>query len=107
MAWECARQVSQGGAVSPRWGGGNDLYYYAADGRLMAVTVKGEKAAEVSTPVPLFEAHLLNGPTVSTGFRAQYEPTRDGRRFLMNVGLEETTPSPITIALNWAEALKK
>ncbi len=73
----------------------------------MTVTVKGQKAAEVSTPVPLFEAHLLNGPTVSTGFRAQYEPTRDGRRFLMNVALEETKASPITVALNWAEAFKK
>jgi Tol biopolymer transport system component/predicted Ser/Thr protein kinase len=100
-------QVSQGGAVNPRWDGSGNLYYYTADGRLMTVTIKGDKAAEVGTPVSLFEPHLLNGPSVSTGFRAQYEPTRDGRRFLMNVALEESMPTPITVVLNWPETLEK
>jgi len=101
-------QVSQGGAVHPRWrGDGKELYYYASDGRLMAVPIKGDTAAEIGTAAPLFGPRLLNGPNVSTGFRAQYDVTPDGRRFLLNVPLEEDAPSPITVVLNWTAALKK
>ena len=64
-------QISQDGAVFPRWrGDGKELYYYAADGRLMAVPIKGETAVEVDTAVPLFEARMLNGPTTAAGFKA-------------------------------------
>ena len=50
---------------------------------------------------------MLNGPNVANGFRQQYDVTRDGQRFLLNVPLEDTVSSPITIALNWAAGLKK
>ena len=71
----------------------------------MAVTIKGETAIEVGTAVPLFEARMLNGPNPGTGFRAQYDVTRDGQRFLINVPLEETASSPITVVVNWQAAL--
>jgi hypothetical protein len=79
----------------------------ATDGRLVAAPIKGETAVEVGTAVPLFEARMLNGRNPAVGFRAQYDVTRDGQRFLLNVPLEETAPSPITVVLNWSAALKK
>ena len=101
-------QVSQGGGVHPRWRrDGKELYYYATDGHLMAVSIDGNAAAIAGTPHPLFEARLLNGPQVSAGFRAQYEPSHDGQRFLMNVPVEETITIPMTVVLNWTDTLRK
>jgi hypothetical protein len=45
----------------------------------------------VGTSVPLFSTRLLNGPTSPLGFRAQYDVTRDGQRFLLNLPAEDTT----------------
>jgi hypothetical protein len=50
---------------------------------------------------------MLNGTNVAVGFRAQYEVTRDGQRFLMNMPIEEDAPTPITMVLNWMSALRK
>ena len=73
----------------------------------MAVSISGDSAANVGTPHPLFEANFLNGPQVSAGFRAQYEPSADGQRFLINVPIEGSVTVPMTVVLNWREALKK
>lgn len=103
-------QISKDGAVSPRWrGDGKELFYYAADGQLMAAPIKAsETALEVGTAVPLFAPRVLNGPTSPNGFRAQYDVTRDGQRFLLNVPAEpDTAPPPITVVLNWTAGLKK
>ena len=100
--------ISQDGAMYSRWrGDGKELFYYAVDERLMAVPIKGETAVEVGTAVPVFEARMLNGPNNAIGFRPQYDVTRDGQRFLLNVPLEETASSSITVVLNWTAGLKK
>ncbi len=100
-------QISKDGAMYARWrGDGKELFYFAADGRLMAVPIKSDAAVEVGTAVPLFEARMLNGPNPAVGFRVQYDVTRDGQRFLLNVPLEDAA-SPITVVLNWSAALKK
>lgn len=103
-------QISKDGALTPRWrGDGKELFYYAAYGQLMAVPIKdGETALEVGTAVPLFTPRVLNGPTTPNGFRAQYDVTRDGQRFLLNVPIEqEPAPPLITGVVNWAAGLKK
>src|SRR4030095_7365665 len=65
-------QVSQGGGVFPRWrGDGKELYYYGAGERLMVVSIAGQTSVEIGSPVPLFETHMLNGPNIAVGFRAQ------------------------------------
>ena len=73
----------------------------------MAVRISGETAVEASTPVPLFKTHMVLGPNTFTGFRQQYDVTRDGQRFLVNIPIEETVASPITVVLNWPALLKK
>jgi serine/threonine protein kinase len=100
-------QISQTGGIAPRWSGeGKELFFYAADGRLMAAEIAADAAVQVRNLVPLFEARLLNGPTISTGFRAQYDVTPDGKRFLVNIPVEEAAAPPITTVLNWTAALK-
>jgi serine/threonine protein kinase/Tol biopolymer transport system component len=102
-------QISKDGAASPRWrGDGKELFYYAADGQLMAVPIKaGETALEVGTPTRLFAPRVLNGPVAAVGFRAQYDVTRDGQRFLLNVPAEDAAPPSITVVVNWPAGLKK
>ncbi len=38
---------------------------------------------------------------------ASYAVTRDGQRFLMNVVVDEASPSPIVVVENWPAVLKK
>jgi hypothetical protein len=38
--------------------------------------------------------------------RPVYAPGDGGRRFLVNVVVEQTAPSPVTILLNWPAAVK-
>jgi hypothetical protein len=58
----------------------------------------------VGATVPLFRARLL--PT-GRNFRQQYDVTRDGQRFLLNVITEETPPSTITVVVNWTAGLER
>jgi Tol biopolymer transport system component len=104
------RQISKDGAIAPRWrGDGKELYYYATDGRIMAAPVRPDAAFDVGTAVPLFTAQLLNGPAVVAGFRAQYDVTRDGRQFLLNVPVSDqaSAPQSITVVMNWQATLKR
>jgi Tol biopolymer transport system component len=101
-------QVSKDGGHFPRWRrDGRELFYYARDERLMAVPVRSATRLDVGAAVPLFEAHLLNGPSTAPGIRAQYDVARDGQRFLLNVPLEDADASSITVVLNWTASLKK
>jgi hypothetical protein len=101
-------KISQGGALFARWRrDSRELFYYAADGRLMAVPIKTDSGFDVGAAVPLFEARMFNGPNNATGIRQQYDVTGDGQRFLLNVPIEDTPSLPITVVLNWTTALKK
>ena len=66
-----------------------------------------KQTLETSPPVPLFATRLASGSGI-TGVvtKPQYAVAPDGR-FLMNVAVEGTTASPITIVLNWDTGLKK
>jgi len=95
-------QVSTSGGIHPRWRrDSKELYYIAPDATLMAVpiSVKGT-ALEPGTPVPLFQSRVYGGFT--TRLRAQYDVAPDGR-FLINVAVEDTASSPITLLLNWKQ----
>lgn len=99
-------QVSRDGGMYPKWrGDGREIFYYGLDGQLMAVPVASGAALEVGSAVPLFRAQMLNGPTTAVGFRAQYDVTPDGQRFLLNVPVEKAQTSSITVVLNWAAGL--
>ena len=69
----------------------------------MAVPVTGETALDVGTAVPLFRAPLL---PITLGVRQQYDVTRDGQRFLLNLVTDDTPTATITVVVNGTAGLK-
>jgi eukaryotic-like serine/threonine-protein kinase len=96
------RQVSTTGGVMARWrGDGKELFYVAANNRLMAAEVNSSGPAfEVGVTRPLFEARL-------TGPGYVYTVTRDGQRFLVNRVIEERGAAQVVVVLNWPQDLKR
>ena len=80
---------------------GDELFYIALDGRLMAAPFQlssDGQAVEPGTPVSLFGTRIPGG-ALQGGFRQQYVVSPDGQRFLINSLVPVT--SPITLILNW------
>jgi eukaryotic-like serine/threonine-protein kinase len=98
-------QVSSSGGYHLAWRhDGKELFYVAADRKMMAVEIKGEGASfEAGTPKPLFD---LRVPTF-TGSQAQFAVSADGQKFLIANTFGENRSEPITVALNWAASLKQ
>jgi Tol biopolymer transport system component len=94
-------QISTDGGAQVRWrADGRELFYIAADGRLMVVPIQYSsdgKSVEPGAPVPLF-ATRAGGAAISVNKQA-YVVSPDGQRFLMSV--VEETASPIAVILNW------
>ena len=93
------RQVSTAGGALPRWrADGKELFYRAADNRLMAAEVDAKGGAfEVKRVVSLF------GPIVGA---TSYDVSADGRRFLTLVPLGGETDTPLTVVQNWIAGMK-
>jgi len=100
------RQVSTGGGFGPCWrGDGRELFYYAADGKLMVVAVRSTESLETDAAVPLFEFRAGNTPAPSGA--TPYAVTADGRRFLINTMVETEPNAPLTVWTNWTAGVKK
>ena len=82
-------QVSNAGGTQVRWSAdGNEIFYVAPDGRMMAVSIAfGGASPQLKLPVPLFQTHLATGVNV-LGIKPQYAVARDGR-FLLNTADRE------------------
>ena len=95
-------QISTNGGAQVRWRpDGDELFYIALDGRLMAAPFQlssDGQAVEPGTPVSLFGTRIPGG-ALQGGFRQQYVVSPDGQRFLINSLVPVT--SPITLILNW------
>ncbi len=98
---ERKRQISSGGGADPQWRkDGTELFYLAADRKLMAVPVRmGATTFEPGMPKALFS---IPGTSVSR----TYAPTRDGQRFLVARSPGGDTASFFTVILNWQAGLK-
>jgi Tol biopolymer transport system component len=92
------QQISTSGGSMPRWrSSGDELYFIAPGGGLMAVTVRGSGTTlDVGDPTALFQTRI--GPII---VRTAYAVAPDGR-FLFSIPDEGGVPSPITVILNWA-----
>jgi serine/threonine protein kinase len=97
-------RVSTNGGVQPRWPrDGKELFYVSLDGKLMAAPItfsSRDHSIDAGKPVALFSPALAGG-TFPTGGKQQYTVSSDGKRFLMNVTVEEQTTMPITLILDW------
>jgi Tol biopolymer transport system component len=100
--------ISSNGGYQPRWrADGRELLYLSPDSKLMSVEVNGAGASfQAGTPKALFTAEIQSGP-VSNGITHRWDVAPDGKRFLFNSPLDDSTTAPITVVLNWEEGLKK
>lgn len=91
-------RVSTGGGSFPCWRRDGKELFYIWRGKLMAVDVKARATSfEPGVPKLLFE----------TSGTWNYDVSRDGQRILIAVPVEESSPEPITVVLNWAADLKR
>jgi Tol biopolymer transport system component len=97
--------VSIAGGAQPAWrADGKEIFYVAADGKMMSVSVDpGGAGPKLGKPTPLFQTRL----DLDVIQRQQYDVSADGKRFLLAQPLEESTSVPITVIVNWPELLKK
>jgi len=95
-------QVSTTGGREPSWrADGKELFYVLGE-KLMAVDVKTDSEIfEAGAPKPLFDVRLQ--PPI---WRTRYQVAANGQRFLVNVPVDASSPSPITVVLNWASGMK-
>jgi hypothetical protein len=94
-------QVSKDGGTNPKWRADGKEIIFNFRAAIMSVDVNGSGAGfQMGTPKQLFAALANNG----------WDVTADGKRFMMivppNQGVQ-TTPTPITVVLNWQADLKK
>jgi len=93
-------RVSTAGGISPRWRrDGKELFYIAADKKLMSVSVKSAATFEASAPTALFK--------IDTIIEGDYEAAGDGQRFLVNSIVAGAQSLPFTVVLNWTKDLKR
>ena len=91
------RQISTAGGDSPRWqSDGRELFYRAADQRLMAAAVNAKPGT-----LDVVKVETLFGPL--TG---DYDISPDGQRFLTPVPVATEVVTPLTVVQNWTAAIK-
>src|SRR5215813_1080345 len=89
-------QVSTNGGHHPQWrSDGKELFYCSTDGKLMAVDVKRGGAFEAGLPKTLF--NLADAKV----YYPDYAATADGQRFLFVRKLQEGSPAPFSVVVNW------
>jgi Tol biopolymer transport system component len=99
-------QVSRGGGEEPRWRrDGNELYYLAPDGRLMAAEVKTGAGFEAGFPNGLFVTHARQPISAMDFF--SYDVTPDGEKFLVNTKVDTSNSAPLSVILNWSSEMEK
>jgi hypothetical protein len=95
------REISTDGGGMPAWShDGRELYYLAADGKIMAAEIKPGTHFEYVTPKVLFPARIVRDPNI------RFEVSSDGR-FLLPVPVDPEASAPVNVVVNWPEMLKK
>ena len=97
-------RISTNGGADPRFrGDGKELFFVAADRKLLAVEIKGASTFEAGVPSELFQTRVSG----LSDTRTHYSVTADGQRFLVMSTTEDMISSPITVVLNWTTELKR
>src|SRR6185503_6183910 len=88
--------ISTAGGTEPRWRrDGGELFYLAADHRLMAVDVETRSQFSQGLPRALFDARLMDDRAWG------YDVAPDGKRFIVSFETGPSTPAPIDFVLGW------
>jgi hypothetical protein len=98
-------QISTDGGAEPVWPrNAHELFFRNGDG-MYAVDVRLTPTFSAGPPHRLFEGAYDKG---FWGVFRMYDVTADGRRFLMQKGVENTSKSvPINLVVNWFEELRR
>jgi hypothetical protein len=97
-------QVSKDGGHQPQWRrDGRELFYMAADRKLIGVAVQTGATFVPGAARALVETRITSWERSDHG--SQYAVTADGERFLVNNATD--TILPITLMRNWTAALKR
>ena len=96
-------QISNSGGDAPRWRhDGRELFYIAADNKLMAVEVNENSGTfEFGIPKPLFELRA------NLAVASPYDVAADGQRFLVAALDEQGGAPPATVVYNWTAGLRR
>ena len=95
-------KISANGGDHPRWrGDGKELFYVAADRKLMAVELKRGAGFEAAAPEPLFDLRSLRA------VGSNYAVVDEGRKFLVVTTIEDPNATPFTVVLNWTADLNR
>jgi len=86
--------------LHPEWSrDGKQLYYLAADKRIMEVDVDtAHERFTAGVPRALFQSDIVND------FRARFAVTSDGKRFLIPSAAGQGGPAVATVIVNWMSA---
>ena len=96
-------QVSTAGGSDPTWrSDGKEIFYRAADQKLMGVEVTTGDTFQAGVPKPLLVARVQAGPA-----RNKYLAAADGQRFLLVAPLGRDAMTPTTVVLNWFAELTR
>lgn len=93
--------VSTNGGLNPVWCRNGEIFYFASDGKLMAVDVKAGASFEPGIPKPLFDTALAR-----TTQGTQFDVSSDGQRFLFISRMADATSS-LTVSVDWYANFKK
>jgi eukaryotic-like serine/threonine-protein kinase len=97
-------QVSMTGGAYPRWRrDSRELYYVAANGDLVAVSVTPAPSFSVGSSTVLFRTGF--GFTGQPG-AVPYDVRADGQRFLLAVSPDDPNATPIRTVVNWPALVK-
>ena len=100
------KRVSTAGGRLPVWRrDGSELFFVAADGQMMASSVKtGGTEFQFAAPKPLFKTRTLS---LEGGIFREYDVSSDGQRFLIGTLIGDSKAAPPTVIMNWTALLKK
>src|SRR5262249_43792689 len=103
--------LSAGGGTEPLWAPGGHELLYRHGNDLMSVAVSSSTGSlRAAAPTRLFSGQFaLDASTTRTV--ANYDISRDGKRFLMlkaaGAAASPGTTPPVSVVLNWTEELKQ
>jgi Tol biopolymer transport system component/aminoglycoside phosphotransferase (APT) family kinase protein len=97
-------QISTNGGIWPKWSrDGKELFFVSASGDLMTAAIKPGRDFQFARPQALFKRRIADMARRASS----YTPAADGQRFLINSYLEDTTPPPVSVLLNWPALLPR
>jgi Tol biopolymer transport system component len=96
--------ISADGGADAQWrADGKELFFLAADHKLMAVSIKSGESFEPGIATPLFQTRV----TGLTDVRTHYQVAADGQRILVNMVGPGDRGAPVQVVVNWPSGLPK